>query len=138
MSARVYIVEDNETMREGIVKILPVLADVTISGVSESAEKALAHLQERTGAGAELDIDVALIDLSLPGMSGIEAVTAIKKQWPALSCIIFSGHGESSYVSQALDVGAKGFILKGNPYELKGAIEQVLDGETYVSPPLRP
>jgi DNA-binding NarL/FixJ family response regulator len=80
---------------------------------------------------------MVLIDISLPQMSGTELIAVLRARWPALSCLILSGHKEASYVEQGLAAGAQGYILKGNTAELKEGIAAVLAGHRYLSASLR-
>jgi DNA-binding NarL/FixJ family response regulator len=66
-------------------------------------------------------------------MSGIDLVREMNERRPALRCLMHSGHGEASYVDQALQAGAWGYVLKGNPDELLTAIRHVICGEKYLS-----
>jgi len=133
MAARIYIVEDHDRMRRMVVSFLSGKAGFEFVGEAETAEEAL---EELASFGAETAVDLVLIDMSLPKMNGTELVSALQQRWPALPCVVLSGHGEASYVHRALKAGAQGYILKGDPYELQGAIEQVLRGERYTSPAL--
>ncbi len=127
MPARIFIVEDHPIMREMVREFLAEDAsDLEVCGMAETGEEALEHLD-----GAEADL--ALIDVSLPGMTGIDLVKELLARRPGLPCVLYSGHGEAAYIERGLAAGARGYLLKGDPYELVGAIRQVLDGETYVS-----
>lgn len=127
---KLFIVEDHLVMREMLVAFLTNRSGYEVCGAAESAEEALGRL-------GELGYELALIDVSLPGISGIELVEAIRLRWPDIRCLMISGHGERSYVERALEAGARGYVLKGDPYELPEAIEQVMSGETYLSESLR-
>jgi DNA-binding NarL/FixJ family response regulator len=85
---------------------------------------------------AEVEADLILIDGMLPGMSGLQLVEQLQERYPELLCLMVSAHGEVNYIRQALSAGARGYILKGNPEELPGAIQTVLAGGTYISPGL--
>ena len=130
MPLKIFIVEDHAIMREMLSAFLSDLPDYEVCGAAEAAEEALGRLGEAAP-------DLVLVDVSLPGMSGIELVEAIQHRWPELRCLMLSGHGEKGYVERALAAGAQGYILKGNPYELPEAIEQAMSGETYLSESLR-
>jgi DNA-binding NarL/FixJ family response regulator len=133
MAARIYIVEDHDRMRRMVVSFLSGKAGFECVGEAATAEEALEELAQFED---ETAVDLVLIDMSLPKMNGAELVSEIQQRWPALPCVVLSGHGEDAYVNRALEAGAQGYILKGDPYELKGAIEQVLRGERYKSPAL--
>jgi DNA-binding NarL/FixJ family response regulator len=84
-----------------------------------------------------VNVDLVLVDVSLPNMSGIELVAMIRQQMPQLRCLMLSGHNELEYVRRALAAGAWGYVTKGNPRVLLEAIQDVLAGETYLSEELR-
>ena len=130
MPWKIFIVEDHPVMREMLIAFLTKRSGYEVCGAAESAEEALERLGE---SGCEL----ALIDVSLPGISGIELAQAIRLRWPDIRCLMISGHGERSYVEGAMEAGARGYVLKGDPYELPEAIELVMSGGTYLSEPLR-
>jgi len=110
--------------------LLETFANVELTGVARTAEDALAMLPD-------VQCDVALIDLALPGMNGIDLIAALQEARPELPCIILSAHREGGYVKQALSVGARGYITKENPLAIIEGIERVLAGEIYLSEDLR-
>lgn len=128
--SKIYIVEDNDRMRMLLHDWIDELPGLSICGAAESAEVAL---RELPGTQA----DLAVIDMSLPGMGGIELVAAIRALQPQLRCMILSGHNEKSYVERAFAAGAQGYLLKGEPLEIEGAIAQVLSGQQYLSESLK-
>lgn len=130
MAANIYIVEDHPLMQRMLREVVNRLPNLYVSGVAASAQEALEQIPP-TG------IDLVLVDVSLPDLNGIELVRALHAQQPALPCLMLSGHQESSYVQRALAAGARGYIAKGNPLELRDAIEHVLQGGTYLSESLR-
>ena len=105
------------------------LPGLEVCGAAASAEEAL----DRLPAAA----DLVLVDVSLPGMSGIELVAEVVARWPSLRCLMLSGHTEVAYVERALGGGAKGYVKKGDTAALVEAIRCVSDGGTYVSGALR-
>ena len=74
-----------------------------------------------------------LIDLSLPGMDGIELMRELRSRYPDLRCAILSGHRSKVYAHRALAAGARGYVLKGDPIEIEAALNAILSGERYVS-----
>jgi DNA-binding NarL/FixJ family response regulator len=126
MSTRIFLVEDHASMRAALQEFLDTMSGFEVCGAVENADSALGQI---TAA----KVDLALIDVSLPGMNGIDLVRALTKRCPTLFCVMLSGHGEQNYVRRSLAAGASGFILKGNPDELPIALRAVLDGEIYVS-----
>lgn len=130
MAVCVYIVEDNRLVRESTAEFVSAIGDYEVCGLAASAEEALEQIDS-------LEVDLALIDLSLPGMDGIELIEHIRERWPDMRCLIFSGHGESTYVKRALEAGSHGYVLKGNPSVLIEALPVVLAGEQFVSDKLQ-
>lgn len=129
MPHSIYVVEDHPIMRLMLCELIESMPDLDVCGAAASGEEALAEL-------ATLAPDVILIDISLPGMSGIDLVKTIRERWPGRCCLMQSGHQEASYVEQSLEAGAQGFILKGSTGETMTAIWQVLGGQVYLSPSL--
>lgn len=128
--ACVYLVEDNELMREALIDYMEGFLGYEVRGTAETAEKALDQLDSS-------GVDIVLVDTSLPGIDGIEFVRRLLKQWPQLRCIMLSGHGERIYVERALEAGARGYVLKGSPDEIAEAVQMVLGGDTYLSASLK-
>ena len=101
-------------------------------------EPGLAFLGEAGSAELALDTlqserpDLVLVDLSLPGMTGLELVRRLRQEYPVLRCLVVSGHVEELYVQAALNAGAGGYVAKDYPEALVEAIHQVLSGEVVV------
>lgn len=84
-----------------------------------------------------LQPDIVVTDLSMPGISGIDAVRAIKRNWPQTRVICLSMHQDRTWLSEALDAGASGYVIKhGAAEELQDAIRMVQGGGVYISPAL--
>lgn len=126
MSSRIYIVEDNDIVREMLSIFVSDLPDLSVCGAAASAEEALSEIPSAKP-------DLLLVDLSLPQMNGAELIGVARQRWPDLPSLVLSGHGEAAYVERARAAGARGYVLKGNPYELPDAIQCVLQGSEYVS-----
>ena len=124
------IVEDNATFANTVVQFLNRFGDTTVAALVPTAEAALEQLPR-------LAVDLALVDVSLPAMSGIELVSTIHQAYPDLRCIMLSGHHEHDYVRRALAVGAQGYVLKENPLDLIEAVRAVSSGTTFLSAELR-
>jgi DNA-binding NarL/FixJ family response regulator len=125
MPIRIYIIEDHQAMREMLADFLGRDPQLELCGMSADAEEALLALPAA-------DASVVLIDLSLPGRSGFELLADVRERW-GLPCIVLSGHRGASYVERALEAGAEGYVLKGNPREIPTAIRKVIQGEIYLS-----
>lgn len=126
---RVLIVEDHDIMRESLVLSLQDQPDIEVCGAFESAERSLTMLPT-------VQADLALIDVSLSDMSGIDLLWTLKQQRPDLCALMLSGHAEPTYVVRALAAGASGYVLKGRASEIPVAIREVIAGRQYLSPAL--
>jgi len=128
--SNIYIVEDNDRMRALLHDWIDELPGLDVCGAAANAEDALRELPQ-------VHADLAVIDMSLPGMGGIELVAALRERQPQTRCLILSGHNEKTYVERALAAGAQGYLLKGEPSEIENAITRVLSGEQYLSASLK-
>lgn len=128
--ASILVIEDHVVFGKALVRLLTDKANVKVVGVLRSAEEALEKLPS-------LNVDLILIDVSLPSMNGIQLVNEIHKQYPNIYCLMLSGHLTPFYVQRSLEAGARGYVLKDDiPGVLEG-VERVLEGEIYVSTALR-
>ncbi|MBY5161358.1 response regulator [Salsipaludibacter albus] len=129
MTIRIFVVEDHHVMRTTLRHYLGLQDDLVVCGAASSAEQAMERLEDA-------DPDVVLVDVSLPGRSGLDLVDDVRSRWP-LPCLVLSGHGERSYVQRALDRGAAGYVLKGRPEEVPEALRRVVAGGSHVAASLR-
>lgn len=126
MGSNIYIVEDHPLMQRMTKELINRMTNLQVCGVAATAQEALAQLPAA-------EVALVLVDVSLPDMSGIDLVRQLRAQHPDLCCLMLSGHQEQSYVQRALAAGARGYIAKGNPFELRDAIAQVLQGKIYLT-----
>jgi len=110
-------------MRRLLKQMLDVEPDLDVIGESSSAEVALAQL-------ADLQPDLLTVDLSLPGMNGLELITTLKKTHSALRCLVVTGHADASYKVAASEAGAVGFVTKDDPDKVLAAIRSALKAVT--------
>lgn len=129
--ARTAIVEDHALFRETIAAVVDAMDDLELGPVLSTAADALETFHEDRP-------DVALIDLSLNDMTGLDLTAAILERWPDVRCVILSGHRRAEYAQQALRTGASAYILKGRPTDFREGIRRVLAGDTYISEAVRP
>ena len=126
-SLRVLVVEDHPLFRKGVVALLAAEPDLEVAGTAGSGEEAVV-------LAADLRPDVVLMDLQLPGMSGIEATRAIAAADPAARVLVLSLFEDEDSVFLALRAGARGYVLKdAGEEELTGAIRAVARGEAIFS-----
>jgi len=124
---RILVADDHAIVREGLKQILAEVKDMVVRDEAASGQEALAKI--RTGA-----FDVLLLDISMPGRSGLEILKEIKEARPKLPVLILSMHAEEQYAVRALRAGASGYLTKASaPEELIGAIRKVSSGRKYVS-----
>ena len=124
---RVLVVEDHPLFRKGVVSLLGSVPDLEVAGVAGTGEEAVAR-------AAELRPDVVLMDLQLPGMSGIEATRSIAVAAPDSRVLVLSLFEDDESVFLALRAGARGYVLKdADEEELTGAIRAVARGEAIFS-----
>jgi DNA-binding NarL/FixJ family response regulator len=122
----VLLVEDHPILARAVENLLTTRLRLDRFVQIRSAEETAARLPE-------LSVDVALIDISLPGMSGLDLIALIVRDRPGLPCVALSGHRETTYVRRALEAGARGYVNKEQATSLPQAIERVLAGGFYLS-----
>ena len=127
----ILVVEDHPLFVQSLVRLLKDRGGYNVSSVA-SGEDALQQL----GDGPKFDL--VMIDVSLPGMSGIDLVDQIHEKTPQLPCLMVSGHMATHYVHQSMEMGARGYILKEDISGILDGIKQVLRGGTFISRALRP
>jgi DNA-binding NarL/FixJ family response regulator len=125
-TSSILLVEDHEAFAHALLNILNKNGNLNVVAVAETAEKALEQLPE-------LHVDLVLVDVSLPKMSGINLVAALREKYPDLPCVMLSGHLSSQYARRALEAGARGYLLKDNPAGILVGIQHIVAGEIYVS-----
>jgi DNA-binding NarL/FixJ family response regulator len=124
----ILLADDHALVRAGIRALLQGLVNVEVVGEAENGDEAIA-LAER------LQPTIVLMDIAMPGISGLEATRRLTLQYPGMRVIILSMHMDQQYAMRALRAGAKGYLLKGaRTSELELAITSIARGETYLSP----
>ena len=125
---RVVLVEDHAMVRAGMKRLLEDLPAIAVVGVACDGREALEIIQTVTP-------DVVLMDVTMPGMSGLAALARVTSDHPAIRVIMLSMHDNEEYVGQALKGGAAGYLLKDSDLaELDLAIRSVMRGGTYLTP----
>ena len=126
--ARVVLADDHTLVRAGLRKLLESLPEVTVVGETDDGLALLAMVQE-------LQPELALLDIAMPGLNGLETAARLSRTAPGLRVLMLSMHQNEEYVRQALRNGAAGYMLKdAAPMELALAVRAVLRGEVYLSP----
>lgn len=125
---RILIAEDHALLREGLRSLLASDPEIEVAGEAENGREAI----KLTGV---LLPSLVLMDLSMPGINGTEAITEIKRRYPATKILALTVHKAEEYIRETLKAGADGYVLKDASYaELILAVKNVLNGKTYLSP----
>jgi DNA-binding NarL/FixJ family response regulator len=125
---QVFIVDDHPIMRDGISQLINQQGDMEVCGCASSGPEALNHLDAA-------EPDMLMVDLSLPGMDGIELIKIVRKRRASLPILVLSMHPESLYAERAIRAGAKGYVMKhASADTLLSAIRRVLSGKLFLSP----
>ena len=126
----VLLVDDHHVVRRGIRALLENEAGIHVVGEAGTGVEAARLTQQ-------LKPDVLIIDLMLADMSGLEVIRQVRKRAPATSAVVLSMYGNDCYVVEALQAGAKAYVLKDSPpEELMRAVREAALGRRYLAPPL--
>jgi DNA-binding NarL/FixJ family response regulator len=125
---RVLLAEDHTLVRAGIRALLDSFDEITVVGEASDGREAARQARE-------LQPDVILMDIAMPGLNGLEATSRIARTCPGTRVLILTMHSNEEYVVQALRAGASGYLVKeAATGELHRAISSVARGQTYLSP----
>jgi len=124
---RILVADDHTVVREGIKQILAGREDIVVEDEAANGQEVLTKV-------AKKEYDLILLDISMPGRSGLEVLEEIKVVQPKLPVLILSMHPEEQYAVRMLRAGAAGYLTKGSaPQELISAIQKVSKGGKYVT-----
>ena len=124
---KILICDDHQIVREGLKIIVSQLKEVKHIAEAKDGEETLSLLKGDV-------FDIVLLDISLPGKSGLEVLQLIKQKWPKTSVLMLSMHSEDQYALRAMRAGASGYLTKNTaPDELLIAIKNVTKGGKYIS-----
>lgn len=125
---RVLVVDDHEIVREGIRMVLATDPELEVVGVASSGEEAIEKVRE-------LEPDVVLMDIGMPGLSGFEATRRIRESHPNTQVVALTVHDSEGYVFQMLQAGATGYVVKRAPAEdVIAAVKRAHQGEAVLHP----
>ena len=128
MTIRILIVDDHAIMRDGLKQILAGYSDIQVSGEAGDGAEALHQIRQQK-------LDMVVLDMSMPGRSGIDLLKQIKFEKPDLPILVLSMHKEDQYAGRALKAGASGYLCKdGASSQLVCAIRKVASGGIFISP----
>ncbi len=124
---RILLVDDHPITRQGVAALINREHNLIVCGEADSAPKALELITKSPP-------DLAIVDISLRSMSGIELIKNVKAIMPSLPVLVMSMHDESLYAERALRAGAQGYVMKQEASEkILTAVRRLLDGEIYLS-----
>ncbi|MDQ1490793.1 MAG: hypothetical protein QOD57_2924 [Actinomycetota bacterium] len=128
MTIRVMVADDHAVVRGGLEQLLATASDIELAGVATDGEEAVS-------VAAELRPDVILMDLSMPGLDGVEATRRIVAGNPEACVVVLTSFSDSRRILDALEAGASGYLLKhAGPDELLGAIRAAAVGDAPLDP----
>ena len=123
---RVLLADDHSIVRDGLKRILASTPDLEVAGEASNGDHALALVKAH-------DYDVVMLDMSMPGLSGIDLIKRLKIEKPRLRILVLSMHGESQYAARALKAGAAGYLNKDAAADaLLGALRKVAAGGVHI------
>jgi DNA-binding NarL/FixJ family response regulator len=123
---RVLIADDHSIVRDGLKRILAATPDVQVAAEAATGDEALRLVKAS-------DYDVVMLDMSMPGLSGIDLIKRLKLERPKLKILVLSMHGESQYAARALKAGAAGYLTKDSAAEVMvGALRKIAAGGVHI------
>ena len=127
---KVMVVDDHPLMRVGVASIVNARSDMTVVAQTGTGEEAVTLFFKHKP-------DVTLMDLRLPGMSGVDAIRSIRATHPRARFVVLTTYEGDADIHRALEVGAQGYVIKGMPYQtLVDALHRVHRGERFLPPPV--
>jgi two-component system invasion response regulator UvrY len=127
---KIFIADDHAIVREGLKQIVAETTDMTVTDEADTGHEVLEKVSEN-------DYDVLVLDITMPGLNGLDALKQLRSQRPDLPVLVLSIHPEEQYAVRVLRAGASGYLTKESaPDELISAIRKVSMGGKYVTPSL--
>ena len=125
---KIVIVDDHPVIRRGLKQIITEEPNIEVIGEAENAQVALTLIRET-------DCDAVILDITMPGTSGLDVLKQVKCEYPKLPVLILSVHPEEQYAVRVIRAGASGYMTKDNtPDELIKAIRKIASGGKYITP----
>ncbi len=125
---RVLIADDHTVVREGLRALLTAQPDIEVVGEARDGEEAVSETEK-------LQPDIVLMDITMPGMNGLEATSHIKQQSPEVKILVLTMHESDDYFFRILEAGASGYFIKGgSSSELISAVRAVWRGDVFIYP----
>ena len=125
---KILLVDDHPVLRKGLVRLIDAKEEFVVCGEASTAAEGMALIRERAP-------DLVIVDIGLPGTSGIELTKTIRAEFPKLPVLILSMHEEALYATRALRAGAMGYIVKQDAVDnIAVALQEALNNRRYLSP----
>src|SRR5256885_1579640 len=125
---KILLVDDHPVLRKGLVRLIDAKDEFVVCGEASNAAEAVTLIRD-------LRPDLVIVDIGLPGTSGIELTKTIRGEFPKLPILILSMHEEALYATRALRAGAMGYIVKQDAIDnIAAALHEALNGRRYLSP----
>lgn len=125
---KILVADDHAIVREGLKQILSETPDMVVTAEAANGTEALDRISKN-------DLDLVVLDIGMPGRSGLDILKEIKSKRPELPVLILSMYPEEQYAIRVLKAGASGYLTKESaPHELVNVIRQISQGKKYVSP----
>jgi len=124
---RILLADDHAVVRKGIKETLEEIPGVAIRGEASNGGEVLKRL-------AKEPVEILVMDISMPGRSGLEIISEIKRRWPRVAVLIYTMHPEVELAVRAFKAGASGYLTKEAPLsELGQAVKKIMSGSRYVN-----
>ena len=124
---RILVADDHKIVRDGLKRILAATPDLQVAAEAAGGDEALALVKAN-------DYDLVMLDMSMPGLSGMDLIKRLRIERPKLRILVLSMHGEQQYAARALKAGAAGYLNKDSAAEmLVGAIRKIAAGGVHIS-----
>ena len=128
---KIFIIDDHVAVRQGYTLLIQREPDMIVCGETANANDALRMVDE-------CQPDIVVLDISLQGpVDGVDLLKRLHGRWPDLAILVVSGHDEMVYAQRMVQLGARGYVMKGDALMFIQALHQVAGGETYVSAHVR-
>jgi two-component system response regulator DegU len=130
---KLLIVDDHDVVREGLKQILEVKSDLKVIGVVSNGFECLDYLERHERP------DIIFMDIKMPGLSGVQTTQLISQKFPEIKIIMLTVYDDQQYITQAIQAGAKGYVLKNSKRsDLIDAVNQVYKGNAFLDQTLTP
>lgn len=125
---RILLADDHTIMREGLKQLFALVGDIQICSEAASGAELLEQLRHK-------EVDLVLLDMSMPGISGEDLIIRVRSHYPALPILVLSMHNEPQVAQRALRAGANGYVTKDrDPETLLFAVRRVASGKRFIDP----